>query len=176
MNTQYKCRSCGTSLDATFVDLGMSPMANSYLKADQLNKMEPFYPLHTYVCSNCYLVQLAEFESPEEIFSDYAYFSSYSDSWLNHAKDYTDMMTERFDFNSGSQIVEIASNDGYLLQYFKEKGIPVIGIEPAGNVAEAAMAKQIETVVKFFGTRTAGELVDKGKQADLLIGNNVLAH
>ncbi|RJQ42902.1 MAG: class I SAM-dependent methyltransferase [Nitrospiraceae bacterium] len=175
-NTKYKCRFCETALDATFVDLGMSPMANSYLKAEQLKKMEPFYPLHTYVCGNCYLVQLPEFESPENIFSDYAYFSSYSDSWLKHAKGYTDMMVSRFGFHGSSQVVEIASNDGYLLQYFREKGVPVLGIEPARNVAEAARAKQIETVVKFFGTRTADELVSEGRQADLLIGNNVLAH
>jgi 2-polyprenyl-3-methyl-5-hydroxy-6-metoxy-1,4-benzoquinol methylase len=151
-------------------------MANSYLKAEQLQRMEPFYPLHTYVCGNCYLVQLPEFESPEHIFSDYAYFSSYSDSWLKHAKDYTDMMMRRFRFDSKSRVIEIASNDGYLLQYFKEKQVPVLGIEPAGNVAEAAIAKQIPSVVKFFGTKTARELVAEGIHADLLIGNNVLAH
>ncbi|MBI5099500.1 MAG: class I SAM-dependent methyltransferase [Nitrospirae bacterium] len=171
-----RCRFCETPLQHSFVDLGMSPMANSYLKAEQLKKMEPFYPLHTYVCGNCYLVQLPEFESPEHIFSDYAYFSSYSDSWLKHARDYTDMMIRRFRFDSQSRVIEIASNDGYLLQYFKEKQVPVLGIEPAGNVAEAALAKQIPTIVKFFGTKTAKELTAESRHADLLIGNNVLAH
>jgi len=151
-------------------------MANSYLKTEQLQQMEPFYPLHTYVCGNCYLVQLPEFESPEHIFSDYAYFSSYSDSWLKHAMDYTDMMMRRFRFDRQSRVIEIASNDGYLLQYFKEKQVPVLGIEPAGNVAEAALAKQIPTIVKFFGTKTARELTAESRHADLLIGNNVLAH
>jgi 2-polyprenyl-3-methyl-5-hydroxy-6-metoxy-1,4-benzoquinol methylase len=174
--TSSGCRFCASPLQHTFADLGMSPMANSYLKAEQLQKMEPFYPLHTYVCGNCHLVQLQEFESPENIFSDYAYFSSYSDSWLKHAKDYTDLMIERFGFNAESRVVEIASNDGYLLQYFKEKGVPVLGIEPAANVAEAAIAKQIPTMVKFFGTGTARELADEGGHADLIIGNNVLAH
>lgn len=154
----------------------MSPLANSYLKANQLQQMEPFYPLHTYVCEKCYLVQLPEFESPEHIFSDYAYFSSYSDSWLKHAKDYTQLMVERFSFNSESLIIEIASNDGYLLQYFKEKGVPVLGIEPAENVAAVAWDKGIPTISKFFGTATATELAAEGKQADLLLGNNVLAH
>ena len=175
-NTSSRCRFCESPLQHTFVDLGMSPMANSYLKAEQLQKMEPFYPLHTYVCGKCFLVQLPEFESPENIFSDYAYFSSYSDSWLKHAKDYTGMMTGRFGLGGGSRVVEIASNDGYLLQYFKEKGIPVLGIEPAANVAEAAIAKQIPTIVKFFGAKTAGELAAEGGHADLIVGNNVLAH
>ena len=175
-NTSSRCRFCESPLQHTFVDLGMSPMANSYLKAEQLQKMEPFYPLHTYVCGKCFLVQLPEFESPENIFSDYAYFSSYSDSWLKHAKDYTGMMTGRFGLGDGSRVVEIASNDGYLLQYFKEKGIPVLGIEPAANVAEAAIAKQIPTIVKFFGAKTAGELSAEGGHADLIVGNNVLAH
>ena len=174
--TRNKCRFCETPLQHIFVDLGMSPLANSYLKAEQLQEMESFYPLHTYVCENCYLVQLLEFESPEHIFSDYAYFSSYSDSWLKHAKDYTDMMVQRFHFNSKSQVIEIASNDGYLLQYFKEKQIPVLGIEPAGNVAEAAIAKQIPTRVMFFGTQTAKELAAENRYADLMVGNNVLAH
>lgn len=174
--TSSECRFCATPLQHTFADLGMSPLANSYLKAEQLQKMEPFYPLHTYVCGNCHLVQLQEFESPENIFSDYAYFSSYSDSWLKHAKEYTDLMIRRFEFNAKSHVVEIASNDGYLLQYFKEKGVPVLGIEPAANVAEAAIAKQIPTMVKFFGTKTAKELAAEGGHADLIIGNNVLAH
>ncbi|MBI4687488.1 MAG: methyltransferase domain-containing protein [Nitrospirae bacterium] len=170
------CRFCGNDLKHTFVDLGMSPLANSYLKKDQANQMEPFFPLHTYVCEECYLVQLPELQSPENIFTDYAYFSSFSESWLKHAKDYAGLMTERFGFNPDSQIIEIASNDGYLLQYFKEKNIPVLGIEPAKNVAKEAQNKGIPTISKFFGTQTAKELTNEGKYADLLIGNNVLAH
>jgi len=176
MINNFTCRFCGNPLQHTFVDLGMSPLANSYLNKEQLLQMEPFYPLHTYVCDKCYLVQLAEFQSPENIFSDYAYFSSYSDSWLQHAKDYTDHMIKRFGFNEDSQVVEIASNDGYLLQYFKEKNISVLGIEPAENVASAAVAKGIPSIVKFFGTKTATELAGQKKHADLLLGNNVLAH
>lgn len=175
-NTENKCRFCETPLEYTFVDLGVSPLANSYLKTEQLQQMEPFYPLHVYVCEGCYLVQLPVFESPEEIFSDYAYFSSYSESWLKHAKTYTDLMIERFGFGSHSQVIEIASNDGYLLQYFKERGVLVLGIEPAKNVAKAAQDKGIPTISKFFGTQTAGELATEGKYADLLLGNNVLAH
>lgn len=173
---QGHCRFCNTPIRHTFVDLGMSPLANSYLKAERLLRMEPFYPLHTYVCEKCYLVQLPEFESPEHIFSDYAYFSSYSDSWLRHAKEYTQLMVDRFAFDSGSLIIEIASNDGYLLQYFKEKGVPVLGIEPAVNVAAVAQDKGVPTISKFFGTATASELAAEGKLADLLLGNNVLAH
>ncbi len=175
-DTYTKCRFCETPLKHTFADLGMSPLANSYLKPAQLQHMEPFYPLHVYVCKACYLVQLPVFESPEEIFSDYAYFSSYSESWLKHAKTYTDLMIGRFGFNSHSQVIEIASNDGYLLQYFKERGIPVLGIEPAKNVAKAAQIKGIPTIDKFFGVQTAQELAAEGKYADLLLGNNVLAH
>lgn len=176
MNKANICRFCETPLQYTFVDLGMSPLANSYVKDDQLNQMEPFYPLHTYVCDKCYLVQLMEFESPESIFSDYAYFSSFSDSMLQHSKEYVQHMIDRFGFDSSSQVIEIASNDGYLLQYFKEKGVPVLGIEPAENVAKAAIGKGIQTISKFFGTKTASELSEEGIQADLLIGNNVLAH
>jgi SAM-dependent methyltransferase len=175
-NTENKCRFCETPLEHTFIDLGVSPLANSYLKTEQLQQMEPFYPLHVYVCKNCHLVQLPLAQSPEEIFSDYAYFSSYSESWLKHAKTYTEQMVKRFGFGPHSQIVEIASNDGYLLQYFKEKGIPVLGIEPAKNVAEEAQKAGIPTIVKFFGTQTAVELAKQGKCADLLLGNNVLAH
>jgi len=170
------CRFCGETLKFTFVDLGMSPLANSYLKADQLQRMEPFYPLHAYVCHHCFLVQLEEFENPDHIFSDYAYFSSYSESYLAHARSYTQLMIDRFDFGPTSHIVEIASNDGYLLQYFQDKNIPVLGIEPAANVAEVAKEKGIPTLVKFFGVETAKELVGQKKQADLLLGNNVLAH
>jgi 2-polyprenyl-3-methyl-5-hydroxy-6-metoxy-1,4-benzoquinol methylase len=171
-----QCRFCTNPLKHTFVDLGMSPPSNSYLAENQLQVAEKFYPLHAYVCEKCFLVQLEEFESPADIFSDYAYFSSYSASWLNHAKSYTDLMVEKFGFNSSSKVIEIASNDGYLLQYFKELDIPVLGIEPAANVAKVAEAKGIPSLVKFFGVNTATELVESGTQADLLLGNNVLAH
>ncbi|MBD2247155.1 class I SAM-dependent methyltransferase [Nostoc sp. FACHB-888] len=170
------CRFCGTTLEHTFVDLGMSPLCESYVTAEQLNQMEPFYPLHVYVCDRCFLVQLQEYVSPQDIFSHYAYFSSYSDSWLQHAKNYTEKVITCFGLNTSSQVVEIASNDGYLLQYFVSKEIPVLGIEPAANVAEVAITKGIPTIVKFFGQNTADELAANGKQADLLIGNNVLAH
>jgi SAM-dependent methyltransferase len=154
----------------------MSPLCESYVKADQLNEMELFYPLLVYVCEHCFLVQLQAYVSPEHIFSDYAYFSSYSDTWLQHAKVYTDTMVERFKLLENSQVVEIASNDGYLLQYFVGKGLSVLGIEPAANVAEVAIQKGIPTVVKFFGEKTAHELACEGRRADLLLGNNVLAH
>lgn len=154
----------------------MSPLSNAYLKSMQLNKMEPFYPLHAWVCESCYLVQLEEFESPEHIFSDYAYFSSYSDSWLDHAQRYTEQVVKRFELSASSFVVELASNDGYLLQYFVARGVPVLGIEPAANVAAEAEHKGVPTLVKFFNTRTALELASAGKKTDLLIGNNVLAH
>ena len=170
------CRFCETPLRYTFADLGMSPLSNSYLKPEDLQKMEPFYPLHVYICENCYLVQLPEFQSPEKIFRDYAYFSSYSETWLNHAKVYAQLMIDRFGFTTKSHVIEIASNDGYLLRYFKEKNIPVLGVEPAHNVAQVATAAGIPTMVKFFSVETAKELVNEGKQADLLVGNNVLAH
>ena len=172
------CRFCGNQLKHTLADLGMSPIANDYLNAEQLNRAEKFYPLHAYVCDKCLLVQLDQFESPDHIFGDgdYAYFSSYSDSWLRHAKAYTDLMVERFKFNSNHQVIEIASNDGYLLQYFHEKGIPVLGVEPAANTAKVAAEKGIPSWVKFFGVETAKELVASGKTANLLLGNNVLAH
>lgn len=169
------CRFCGTTLRQTFVDLGMSPLCESYLSANQLNQMEPFYPLHVHVCGRCFLVQLQEYVSPEHIFSDYAYFSSYSDSWLAHAKAYAGLMTDRFNLNTNSLIIEVASNDGYLLQYFVAKQIPVLGIEPAANVAPVAVQKGVPTLVEFFGTRVARDLVAHGKRADLLLGNNVLA-
>jgi 2-polyprenyl-3-methyl-5-hydroxy-6-metoxy-1,4-benzoquinol methylase len=170
------CRSCGATLRHTFVNLGMSPLANSYIKAEQLNEPERFYPLHTYVCAECFLVQLESVTKPEEIFSDYAYFSSYSDSWLDHARSYSDSVIERFGLNNKSRVVEIASNDGYLLQYFVTKGIPVLGIEPAQNVAEVAVRREIPTLVGFFGEDMARTLAAEGKHADLIIGNNVLAH
>jgi 2-polyprenyl-3-methyl-5-hydroxy-6-metoxy-1,4-benzoquinol methylase len=171
-----KCRFCDNTLEHIFVDLGISPLANAYIEAKQTNQMEPFYPLRVYVCAQCYLVQLPVFESSEKIFCNYAYFSSFSDSWLQHAKAYTDLIIDRFGFDSESQVIEIASNDGYLLQYFKAKGIPVLGIEPAQNVARAAREAGIQTLEKFFGCQTAGELAKERKYADLLIGNNVLAH
>lgn len=173
---QGTCRFCATPLKHTFVDLGMSPPCERILRADQINDMEPFYPLHVYVCETCMLVQLQEYLRPDEIFNDYAYFSSYSDSWLQHGKRYTEMVVERFGLGANQQVVEIASNDGYLLQHFLPYGIPVLGVEPADNVAEAAVAKGIPTVVRFFGEQTAQGLVSEGYAADLVIGNNVLAH
>src|SRR2546427_1954820 len=172
---QFGCRFCGAKLEHTFVDLGMSPLCESYLSADHLNQMEPFYPLHVYVCESCFLVQLEAYVTPEHIFTNYAYFSSYSDSWLAHAKKYTSEMVERFDIGASSFVVELASNDGYLLQYFAEKKVPVLGIEPAANVAAVAVKKGVPSLVKFFGRETACELATAGKQADLLLGNNVLA-
>ncbi|MBD1846054.1 class I SAM-dependent methyltransferase [Cyanobacteria bacterium FACHB-63] len=169
------CRFCGSALHHTFVDLGMSPLCQTHITPEQLNEMEPFYPLHTYVCDNCFLVQLQEFVSPQDIFTEYAYFSSYVDALLKNASDYSDLMVERFGLNSQSKVVEIASNDGYLLQYFVKKGIPVLGVEPAVNVSQVAKDKGIPVVNKFFGVQTATELAADGK-ADLLLGNNVLAH
>ena len=170
-----RCRFCKTSLSHTFVDLGMSPLCESYLTADQLNGMEPFYPLHVKVCEQCYLVQLEEYVSREHIFSEYAYFSSYSDSWLEHSSNYVEMISERLGLGKRSLAVELASNDGYLLQYFVQKGIPVLGVEPAVNVAMVAEKKGVPTLVKFFGRLTARQMVADGQAADLVIGNNVLA-
>jgi 2-polyprenyl-3-methyl-5-hydroxy-6-metoxy-1,4-benzoquinol methylase len=169
------CRFCGAGLRHTFVDLGMSPPCEAILERTQLNQMEAFYPLHVFVCDQCFLVQLQEYVTAEDIFTEYAYFSSYSDSWLAHAKAYTKLMIERFKLNAQSQVVELASNDGYLLQYFVEAGIPVLGIEPAANVAKVATDKGVPTLVKFFGAELAEELARDGVQADLLLGNNVLA-
>ena len=171
-----RCRFCGTDLTHTFVDLGMSPLCQTHIEPHQLNHMEPFYPLHAYVCDQCYLVQLDEYVSPSEIFSDYAYFSSYSDSWVQHAKRYTDMAVERFGLGTGNKVMEIASNDGYLLQHFRDRGIPVLGIEPAANVAQVAVEKGIPTTVRFFGAASAQDIAAEHGQADLLLGNNVLAH
>jgi SAM-dependent methyltransferase len=176
MSTPATCRFCGAALTESFCDLGLSPLANSYVSADQLDQGERFYPLHAYVCSECYLVQLAEFETPEKIFGDYAYFSSFSRSWLEHARVYVEQTSARFDLGPSNQIVEIASNDGYLLQYFVERELPVLGIEPAANVAAAAQERGIPTLVEFFGTELATRLRDEGTTADLLLGNNVLAH
>ncbi|MGE0278572.1 MAG: methyltransferase domain-containing protein [Nitrospiraceae bacterium] len=175
-STTLSCRFCREPLQRSFADLGMSPVANSYVKPDALHRMEPFYPLHAYVCESCFLVQLEEFQSPSEIFGDYAYFSSYSESWLRHARNYSIETMKRFGIDAQWQVVEIASNDGYLLRNFREAGVPVLGIEPAENVAKVAQEAGIPSVVKFFGTRTAAELVEQGIRADLLIGNNVLAH
>jgi SAM-dependent methyltransferase len=170
------CRFCNAPLEETFADLGMSPLCESFVAPEDRNRMEPFYPLHVWVCTQCYLVQLEEYVSPEAIFSEYAYFSSYSDSWLAHAERYVGVATERFGLNDTHHVVEIASNDGYLLQYFVERNIPVTGIEPAANVAAAARKKGVNTVVRFFGTETARDLAVEGKTADLIVGNNVLAH
>ncbi len=171
------CRFCQTPLRHLFVSLGSSPLSNSFLRAEDLHKMEPTYPLDVYVCENCLLVQLDEFEKPTEIFnSDYAYFSSYSESWLSHCRQYVDMAVKRFGLNEGSSVVEIASNDGYLLQYFKKYNIPVLGIEPAANTAAVALANGIPTEVAFFDSNYAENMYRAGRQADLIIGNNVLAH
>ncbi len=170
------CQFCGTELHHTLVDLGMSPLCESYVSFEQLNCMEAFYPLHVRVCDNCFLVQLEAYVSPEHIFSEYAYFSSYADTWLQHCKAYTDQVVERFHLNEQSQVIELASNDGYLLQYFVEKNIPVLGVEPATNIAEVAIAKGIPTINEFFGRECARKLVAQGKQADLIAANNVLAH
>jgi SAM-dependent methyltransferase len=173
--TATPCRFCGAPLRHVFADLGSSPLANSYLSSEHVGGMERFYPLRALVCERCFLVQLEEFETPERIFSDYAYFSSYSVSWLEHARRYTEQVTESLALDEHSRVVEIASNDGYLLQYFHERGIPVLGVEPAANVAEVALQKGIPTLVEFFGRATARMLAAESR-ADLLLGNNVLAH
>ncbi len=170
------CRLCNTILKQTFADLGMTPLCERFLTKQQLNHMEPFYPLKAFVCEKCYLVQLDEYVPPNHIFNDYPYFSSYSDSWVVHAKNYVEMIAHRLQLSSNSKVFEIASNDGYLLQHFLDKQIPVLGIEPAANVAEAAIEKGIPTEIKFFGQLTARELVTNYGTASLLIGNNVLAH
>lgn len=170
------CRFCGAALRHTFTDLGMSPPCESFLSADQLNQMEPFYPLHVHVCERCFLVQLEEYVSPQAIFTEYAYFSSYSASWLAHAKTYTERMVDRFRLGNESLVVELASNDGYLLQYFMEQGVPVLGVEPAANVAKEAIKKGVPSLVKFFGKEVAEHMVREGTRADLIVGNNVFAH
>jgi SAM-dependent methyltransferase len=172
----FACRGCGAPLHRTFVDLGAQPLANSFLEPAALNRMEPFYPLHVRVCDRCFLVQLPEVESPESIFGDYAYFSSFSDAWLRHAEAYVGLMVERLGLDASSHVMEIASNDGYLLQYMVARGVPVLGVEPAANVAEAAEARGVPTHVAFFGVETARRLVAEGRAADLIAGNNVLAH
>jgi SAM-dependent methyltransferase len=172
---RVSCRFCKTPLEDTVVDLGMSPLCESYLPADKLDSMEPFFPLHVLVCRKCFLVQINEYVTPEEIFTEYAYFSSYSSSWLKHAEDYVAMISERLHLDGNSQVVELASNDGYLLQYFVKRGIPALGIEPAANVAKAARERGVDTKVLFFGADTARKLRDEGLEADLVLGNNVLA-
>jgi SAM-dependent methyltransferase len=171
-----RCRFCDTRLGDPFLDLGMVPLVNAYRTPAQLAEMEPFYPLRVYVCERCFLVQLESLATPEELFQDYAYFSSFSDTWLRHASDYCAQAVERFGLNESHQVVEIASNDGYLLQYFLPRGLSVLGVEPAANVAAAAREKGVPTVVRFFGAETARILVEEGKAADLLIANNVLGH
>jgi SAM-dependent methyltransferase len=169
------CRFCAAGLQRTFVDLGMSPLCETYPSATDLNRGETYYPLHVYVCEKCFLVQLEEYECAQNIFSDYAYFSSYSDSWLKHADNYCAKMKSRFGLGEESFVIEVASNDGYLLQYFVQRNVPVLGIEPAANVAEAAVEKGVPTLVKFFGAQLAEELIEEGRSADLVLGNNVLA-
>ena len=170
------CRFCGSRNLRSFVDLGMSPLCQTHIKPEQLNNMEPFYPLHALVCEDCRLVQLDEFVAPDDIFSEYAYFSSFSDSWVAHAERYVVKMCDELSLDSNSQVMEIASNDGYLLQHFVKRQVPVLGIEPAANIAEAAREKGIRTTVRFFGDDTAREIVAEYGHADLLLGNNVLAH
>jgi len=169
------CRFCGAALNRTFVDLGMSPLCESYLSVADLNRAETYYPLHAYFCERCLLVQLEQYETAENIFSDYAYFSSYSDSWLKHCENYCDQMIKRFGLGKQSFVVEVASNDGYLLQYFVRRNVPVLGIEPAANVAKVAVANGVPSLVRFFGVEVATELASQGRSADLVCGNNVLA-
>lgn len=169
------CRLCKAELKHTVVDLGMSPLCESFVPASAKDAMEPFYPLHTLVCEECFLVQLGEYVSPDEIFHEYAYFSSYSTSWVAHAKAYCGMIKDRLGLGADSLAVELASNDGYLLQHFLPLGVPVLGVEPAANVAAVAEGKGVPSVVDFFGVKLAGRLVAEGRQADLIIGNNVLA-
>lgn len=176
MSNDATCRCCGAPLTDVFVDLGKSPLCERFLEADELNAMEPFFPLKVWVCGECYLVQLQEYVAPDEIFSHYAYFSSYSTSWLEHARKYVEMMCERFALGSGNKVVEVASNDGYLLQYFVQKGIPALGIDPAANVVKAAEEKGVRTLVRFFGEATAREVIESEGHADVVLGNNVLAH
>jgi len=174
--SEHICRFCSAPLNPSFVDLGVSPLSNAYRDAEQLEMMEPFYPLHLYVCEKCLLVQLPVYQTPDMIFSDYAYFSSYSKSWLDHARKYVEMMIRRFGFDTRSQVIEVASNDGYLLQSFQQHDIPVLGVEPALNVAKVAVEAGIPTLTRFFGVAAAEDMKRDGFAADLLLGNNVLAH
>ncbi len=176
MTSLGRCRFCNAELRETFADLGMSPLSNSFVSHERRRAPDVFLPLHAYVCSECWLVQLEEFESPANIFSDYLYFSSYSDVWLKHAEAYADSVVARFGLGPVSQVVEIASNDGYLLKNFVARGIPSFGVEPAANVAEVARSRGVPTEVAFFGVETAKKLVERGMAADLMAANNVLAH
>ena len=176
MPTFHQCRLCGTPLTRTFVDLGMSPLCESYVSEDKLDESEPFYPLHVRLCDACLLVQLPAYVAGEDIFSEYAYFSSYSDSWVAHAKRYAETMVGRLRLDPGSLVTEVASNDGYLLQHFQTAGIPVLGVEPAANVAEAARARGIPTEVQFLGAETGREIARQYGRADLVAANNVFAH
>ncbi len=171
----FVCRFCGAQLNHRVVDLGMSPLCESYVASEDLDRMEPFYPLHVWVCDRCFLVQLNEYVAAEDIFTEYAYFSSFSSSWLQHAEDYVAMITERLGLGPDSFVVELASNDGYLLQYFVERGIPCLGIEPAANVAASAVERGVPTDVSFFGAEHARKMAAEGHLADLMLGNNVLA-
>ena len=176
MSSPYACRLCGATQMRTFVDLGMSPLCESYVPPDRIDDAETYYPLHVRVCESCLLVQLPAYVAAEEIFSDYAYFSSYSDSWVAHAKRYAQAMIDRLRLDSGSLVIEVASNDGYLLQHFLAGGIPVLGVEPAANVAEAARARGIQTEVEFLGPQTGQEIAQRHGRADLVAANNVFAH
>jgi len=170
-----RCRFCASALERTFIDLGMSPLCETYPSTADLNQGEIYYPLHTFVCDECFLVQLEEYERPESIFGHYPYFSSYSDSWLEHCENYCSKMIADLDLTGKSFVIEAASNDGYLLQYFVMRNIPVLGIEPAANVAKVAVEKGVPTLVRFLGERTAADLAAEGRTADLVLGNNVLA-
>src|ERR1700683_924236 len=176
MSTLHQCRLCGAELTRTFVDLGMSPLCESYVTAGQLDEAEVFYPLHVRLCSACLLVQLPAYVSGEHIFSDYAYFSSYSESWVAHAGRYAEMMAQHLSLGPGSLVTEVASNDGYLLQHFVAHGVPVLGVAPAANVAEAARSRGIPTEVQFLGPKTGHQIAQQQGLADLVVGNNVLAH
>jgi SAM-dependent methyltransferase len=171
----FDCRVCGTRVQDIVVDLGMSPLCESYVAAEQLDRMEPFYPLQAWVCRTCLMVQLNQYVRADEIFTEYAYFSSFSTAWLKHAEDYVTMISERLRLDAKSSVVELASNDGYLLQYFVKRGIPCLGIEPAANVAKAARERGVDTKVMFFDKDSAQELAAGGLRADLVLGNNVLA-
>jgi len=174
--TAAGCRFCQTPLERTFVDLGMSPLCQTHLEPDQLNQGEEFYPLHVFICEKCLLVQLQQYVTPDKIFTEYAYFSSFVETLVRLAEKYADDVISRFGLGKDSKVIEIASNDGYLLQHFVKRGIPVLGIEPAANVAKAAEEKGVASLVRFFGVETAKTLVKEGVGADLLLGNNVLPH
>jgi hypothetical protein len=169
------CHLCGKTLESTFADLGVQPLCESYLSVDQLNKMEPSYPLHVYFCKNCFLVQLEESITPQEIYNKYAYFSSSSKGWLKHCESYADMIIEKMGLNNDSQVIEVASNDGYMLKFFAQQNIPVLGVEAASNVADEALKKGLPTIKAFFNKKVAEDLVKNGRKADLLIANNIIS-